>query len=808
MTQTNNPTWFAFTAWCTDLRLRVTSTNCQQSQGYIGFQLAIYTDCSFTDQVACNADINDCNTNDKILNLTGLNIGSIYYFMVDGCLGSYCTVTIDILGVCGQEQIDPWTQPVIGNLDPCVGTETYSVEDLNGARIYHWYIDGVLQEETTSRNFDVTWTTPGTYQLCVDVSNDPCVEESDPPIPLCTTITVHQADIGTYNWSADTLCVGDTIYVTSYGYSPGPYFTQMLFFHDYFGTILDTIMGDSGYFVSPIPGEFYVGAFNFITGSPLPLIGENIILDFDCLDGCCQAGGHAIYYEEIKVEVSEIICDDNGTGNDSTDDVFTFNVLVSGLSPGAHWKSTDGTIEGVAGTPQRCGPYPISGGTIMLNIYDADLSICETAISIDPPLSCSSCPETMDAGTGSLLNCIDTSAVLTGNSSATGIYHWIGPNSFSSDSLICTVIDSGWYQLSIDFGKQCISFDSVYVMLDAETPIADAGEDEELDCNHTAVLLDASGSIGNNLLFQWSNTSGQTLSLQSLLSVEVEGIYLLQLTNSSTGCSSFDSVWVINSQNELGVIALNITDENCLGYEDGVIEVTNISSGLPPYSYSLNGMTPGTDGLFDHLTPGAYQLHIEDVNGCGLDTFLIINPGIDLTLTLPEVIKVIEEQSVFITALVNVPVGNLSSIEWTPKGILACDTCLSTTISAIGNQTLQLTVVHINGCRATAEIQIIVVPTPRIFIPNTFSPNGDGYNDFFTLFANSGVESILEFTIYDRWGELLYQAHDFKPNLPESGWDGKFHEKEMPSGTFAYTIKVSLGDGTTKLFTGDVTVVR
>jgi hypothetical protein len=135
MTQTNNPTWFAFTAWCTNLRLRVTSTNCQQSQGYIGFQLAIYTDCTFTDQVACNADVNDCNTNDKILNLTGLNIGSIYYFMVDGCLGSYCTVTIDILGVCGQEQIDPWTQPVSGNMDPCPGTETYSVEDLNGGFI-------------------------------------------------------------------------------------------------------------------------------------------------------------------------------------------------------------------------------------------------------------------------------------------------------------------------------------------------------------------------------------------------------------------------------------------------------------------------------------------------------------------------------------------------------------------------------------------------------------------------------------------------------------------------------------------------
>src|SRR6187402_811727 len=64
MSQTNNPTWFAFTAWCTDLRLRVTSSYCQQVGGAIGFQLAIYTNCNFTSTVACNADIDDCNTND------------------------------------------------------------------------------------------------------------------------------------------------------------------------------------------------------------------------------------------------------------------------------------------------------------------------------------------------------------------------------------------------------------------------------------------------------------------------------------------------------------------------------------------------------------------------------------------------------------------------------------------------------------------------------------------------------------------------------------------------------------------------
>ena len=82
----NNPTWFAFTAWCTDLTLEVILSNCVQNGGAIGVQIAIYEDCTFNNAVACNVAANDCNTNNKTLTMTGLNIGDVYYFLVDGCL--------------------------------------------------------------------------------------------------------------------------------------------------------------------------------------------------------------------------------------------------------------------------------------------------------------------------------------------------------------------------------------------------------------------------------------------------------------------------------------------------------------------------------------------------------------------------------------------------------------------------------------------------------------------------------------------------------------------------------------------------
>jgi hypothetical protein len=112
------------------------------------------------------------------------------------------------------------------------------------------------------------------------------------------------------------------------------------------------------------------------------------------------------------------------------------------------------------------------------------------------------------------------------------------------------VKDSGWYELLIDFGKQCISKDCVYVAQNLEAPMADAGADQQLDCLHAAVTLDASGSSGNNFTLQWSNDNGLMLSTQSLIVVDTAGYYVLQLTNTETGCSTQDTAIVtINQMN-------------------------------------------------------------------------------------------------------------------------------------------------------------------------------------------------------------------------------------------------------------------
>ncbi len=295
----NNPTWFAFTAWCTDLTLECAFNNCTPVGGSIGVQIAIYEDCSFNTAVACNVAPADCNTNNKTLVLTGLNIGDVYYFLVDGCFGSYCDVTIDVIGVCGNEEIAPWTLPVTGEATPCAGNpETYSVEDLDGAATYHWYVDGVLIESTPTNSFNYTWPSSGTFELCIDASNDPCVPESDPPAPLCTTITVYDSDAGSLSVMPSPLCPNEIANISVTGYNMNPENAQAILITDQNGQIIEVINAATGTFTSPNCDNFLVYSYNYIPAiGTIPVVGDNVN-NIDCAAECCDLENQPLSFED------------------------------------------------------------------------------------------------------------------------------------------------------------------------------------------------------------------------------------------------------------------------------------------------------------------------------------------------------------------------------------------------------------------------------------------------------------------------------------------------------------------------------
>ena len=96
-----------------------------------------------------------------------------------------------------------------------------------------------------------------------------------------------------------------------------------------------------------------------------------------------------------------------------------------------------------------------------------------------------------------------------------------------------------------------------------------------------------------------------------------------------------------------------------------------------------------------------------------------------------------------------------------------------------------------------------------LYIPNVFSPNRDGINDRFSVFAADGtIKRIVEYSIFDRWGELVYTSSNFNITSNTSWWNGFFKQKKMQPAVFVYLIKVEFMDGFIKSYTGDVLLLR
>ncbi len=94
------------------------------------------------------------------------------------------------------------------------------------------------------------------------------------------------------------------------------------------------------------------------------------------------------------------------------------------------------------------------------------------------------------------------------------------------------------------------------------------------------------------------------------------------------------------------------------------------------------------------------------------------------------------------------------------------------------------------------------------FVPNAFSPNDDGINDYFTILGGSDITIINHFTIADRWGAIKFQKMNFKANDDSFGWDGKFNGEPLPIGIYIYLAEITFRDGTTSIIKGDLTLLR
>ena len=152
--------------------------------------------------------------------------------------------------------------------------------------------------------------------------------------------------------------------------------------------------------------------------------------------------------------------------------------------------------------------------------------------------------------------------------------------------------------------------------------------------------------------------------------------------------------------------------------------------------------------------------------------------------------------------------NNVIDYTWTPDATLNCNDCPQPIASPKFNTNYTVAFVDSNGCRNTGQVQIIVIcKDANVFIPNTFSPNGDGTNDVFYV-RGRGLDRVKSLRIFNRWGEVVFEQQQFPVNNPAFGWNGKYKGRNALPDVYVYQVEVFCDNSQLIRFEGNVALIQ
>ncbi len=421
-----------------------------------------------------------------------------------------------------------------------------------------------------------------------------------------------------------------------------------------------------------------------------------------------------------------------------------------------------------------------------------------------------------EAGQPQHLDCAINTVTLDGGASQTGsivIYQWSTPggNIISGGQSLNPVVDEpGLYILSVtDTLNGCFNVDSVLVTQDVNVPQADAGPAQEIDCVNPAVVLSGSGSTGSQYTYQWAfGNAGNIIASGPSISAEQPGAYIFIVTNTTNGCTNTDQVLVTQNNARPSALSLALDNPTCYGDSDGSIIIGGVTGGTPPYLYSFDGQPLSPQQTFLNLPAGNYPVLVQDALGCEYALEAFLEEGNDLRVNLGADLEVKLGEIAELNAEVNIPQSQISSINWTAADSLSCYDCLRPTVQPTTSGGYLVRVVDNNGCAAQDQLILFLNKQRNIFVPNAFSPNGDGANDIFLVFGGPDVVKIRSFLVFNRWGESVFEVYGPPPNDPDYGWDGTYRGELYNGAVFTWFAEVEFVDGAVELFKGDVTLLR
>lgn len=402
-------------------------------------------------------------------------------------------------------------------------------------------------------------------------------------------------------------------------------------------------------------------------------------------------------------------------------------------------------------------------------------------------------PTTSNAGPDQSI--CSSSAILSGNAPSIGAGTWTlvsGSGTLTSPSsptsgVTGLGVGANVFMWTIS-NSPCTSSTSTVTITNTGGPSISVTSQTNVNCSGAstgAATVAGSGGSGS-YTYAWTGGAGTSTTASSLSA----GTYTVTVTDGA-GCSGTTIVNITQPAAISGTV--NTTAANC-GVSDGTASVSaSGGTGALTYSWAPGG---ATTSAITGIPAGSYTVTIMDSLGCvnsasgsvGSVGGPSVNAGADATI--------VSGASILLTGTASTG----ATFSWSPSATLSCDTCASPIASPAQTTTYTLTVT-LNGCSSYDTVTVFVeLECGELFVPNVFSPNGDGANDVLKVYGNCITD--LEFVIFDRWGQKVFEITD-----PLIVWDGRYNGKLMDAAVFVYYLKAKVKGIDVKKH-GNITLVK
>jgi len=380
-----------------------------------------------------------------------------------------------------------------------------------------------------------------------------------------------------------------------------------------------------------------------------------------------------------------------------------------------------------------------------------------------------------------------TGTAVSTTSGGTAPYTYLWSNGATTSNI--NQVLGGSYTLTTTDSKGCFSFSGTTVIQPA-APLNAIVTEIDASCygySDGSITLNISGGT-QPYSFKWSDSSQYVLNnpSETLNNIEV-GSYLIKITDKNQ--CTWEQLIAVNQPTPFIASTIS-TPTLCYGDSTGVVSLS-VNGGTIPYTYAWsNGMTSQNAV---NIPAGNYTIAVTDAQGCIVKSSSLVDQPNELNTTFTiQVLSCIDQED---GAIDITPFGGIQ-----PYTYVWSNGATTQDISDLDKGAFEVVITDQNSCQHKELIMLNSVSNECVSPVNTFTPNGDNYNDTWVI-ANLDLYPNAKVEVYNKWGNLVHhQQGVYKP------WDGSFGGKILPTDVYYYII--DLYNDQENKYTGSITIIR